>query len=87
MNVPSSTYIKEIDTIIYSQIHYDILIHLYQTNKYIHSLSSCLWKFKINELYPNLPIPDYNLSELYFKISKSYVDLNDFAVKIILIKF
>lgn len=82
--IPSSTYIKEIDIKIYSDVPPDILLYLCQTNKYIKFISPSIWKIKIEELYPGFPIPiayKNRLTELYFKISDSYVQLKDFATK------
>lgn len=82
--IPSSTYIREMDLQIYSQVKPKILFYLCQTDKYIYSLSQSIWRLKIEALYPNLPIPVIdgssmpdNLAELYFKISKSYVQLKN----------
>lgn len=85
----SSTYIKEMDMKIYSEVLPETLLYLCQTNKYIKSICSIIWKIKINELYPHFPIPtDYldKLPELYFKISESYVQLEAFARSDILLK-
>ena len=82
--VPSSTNIEEIDIKIYSCVPVDILFNLSQTNKYVGFICSNVWEIKINELYFDLPIPsEYknNLGLLFYKISKSYVQLKNFATK------
>lgn len=78
----TSTYIKEIDLQIFLDIEDNILTNLCLTNKYINSICPDIYRIKILDLYPNLPIPnDYDLKKMYYQTKESYVQLLNFANK------
>lgn len=64
---------RDVDIKIFSYVDDEILNILCQANKYIKSISEEVWKEKIWNLYPELPLPfNINYHYFYYEIKASY---------------
>lgn len=74
----SLTNIPEIDTKILAELDGNILRAACQTDSYIKSLCYYVWKLKLWQLYPTIPIPDIlttnDIINLYFMLSQRVSD-------------
>lgn len=78
---PCFSKIKDIDIKILSYINDNILIQLCLVNKYTKSICHNIWREKITQLYPTIPLSKYhNISNLYIN-SPTYTDLKKISIR------
>jgi hypothetical protein len=74
---------RDVDVLLFSYLHDNILKYFDQTNKYFNSLSHDMWTRKIINLYEDIPVKrDLHTKKFYFNTRESYYHLKIYATSI-----